>query len=161
MNGRRNALLSGAEIDALQAYLVTGLVANLVWESAQMPLYTLWETGARHEIAFAVVHCAAGDLLIGASALALAVLLSGRPEADKPRQLIRIGAVTIFIGLVYTLFSEWLNTEIRQSWAYGPAMPVLPWLGTGLSPILQWVLIPLVTLWRANRALVADLMNTR
>jgi hypothetical protein len=32
--------------------------------------------------------------------------------------------------------------EIRRSWAYASAMPVLPWTGTGLSPVLQWLVVP-------------------
>ena len=48
----------------------------------------------------------------------------------------------IMIGITYTVFSEWLNVEVRRSWSYSPAMPVLPWLGAGLSPILQWLVVP-------------------
>ena len=55
-------------------------------------------------------------------------------------------------GLAYTVFSEWLNVEVRRSWAYSDLMPVLPPLGTGLSPVLQWVVIPSAALWMARRA---------
>jgi len=48
----------------------------------------------------------------------------------------------IGLGVAYTIFSEWLNVEIRRSWSYTAAMPVLPWLGTGLTPLLQWVIVP-------------------
>jgi hypothetical protein len=29
----------------------------------------------------------------------------------------------ILFGLGYTVFSEWLNTQVRQSWSYTEAMP--------------------------------------
>ena len=48
----------------------------------------------------------------------------------------------IVLGIGYTIFSEWLNVEVRRSWAYSSAMPVLPWLGTGLAPVLQWIFVP-------------------
>jgi hypothetical protein len=48
----------------------------------------------------------------------------------------------MLLGLVYTVFSEWLNVSVRGSWAYASAMPVVPILGTGLSPVLQWLVVP-------------------
>jgi len=37
---------------------------------------------------------------------------------------------------------EWLNINIRRSWSYTATMRVLPLLGTGLTPLLQWVVVP-------------------
>ena len=52
-------------------------------------------------------------------------------------------AVTAIVrGAAYTILSEWLNVPIRRSWSYTAAMPVLPWLGTGLAPLLQWLVVP-------------------
>ena len=48
-----------------------------------------------------------------------------------------------------TVFSEWLNIEVRQAWAYRDAMPVIPVLGAGLSPVLQWIIVPLAGFWWA------------
>jgi hypothetical protein len=36
-----------------------------------------------------------------------------------------------------------LNIEIREAWAYRDLMPVIPVIDAGLSPILQWVIIPI------------------
>ena len=41
----------------------------------------------------------------------------------------------------YTIFSEGLNVEIWQTWAYTDFMLRLPPLGTGLTPLLQWLLL--------------------
>jgi hypothetical protein len=51
---------------------------NLAWEIAQLPLYTIWWTDPGPRIAFAVLHCTAGDLMIGAASLAAALLFVGR-----------------------------------------------------------------------------------
>ena len=48
----------------------------------------------------------------------------------------------VLLGLGYTVFSEWLNVEIRRTWSYTEAMPVIPSLGTGLAPLLQWLIVP-------------------
>jgi hypothetical protein len=103
-------------------YLGAAIALHLLWETAQLPLYTIWWTGTRLEILFAVIHCTAGDLLITASALALAALIAriGRwPVFGN-----RMALTAILLGLGYTVFSEWLNTQVRQSWAYrGDAHP--------------------------------------
>jgi len=41
---------------ALRRYLGVSIVANLVWEMLQLPLYTVWATGTRKQQAFAVAR---------------------------------------------------------------------------------------------------------
>ena len=48
----------------------------------------------------------------------------------------------IVLGVAYTNLSEWLNVQILRRWSYTAAMPVLPLIGTGLTPLLQWVIVP-------------------
>lgn len=138
---------------AMRAYVAWLVPAMLAWEIAQLPLYTLWRDGAPGAIAFAVLHCSLGDALIGVAAFAWALLLVGAP--DWPASgFRRVLAGTLAIGVAYTVYSEWLNVEIRQAWAYTEAMPRLPWLGTGLAPLLQWVLVPPFALLAARRSAV-------
>jgi len=59
--------------------------------------------------------------------------------------------LAVLFGVSYTVFSEWLNIEVRQAWAYRDAMPVVPVLGAGLSPVLQWIIVPLAGFWWAVR----------
>jgi hypothetical protein len=131
-------------------YLLVSAGTNLAWEIAQLPLYTIWQTGTWAELSFAVLHCTGGDILIALAAVMLALVLAGSDEWPAARYL-RVAAVATAIGLGYTVYSEWLNTGIRQSWAYAPAMPRLPWLGTGLSPVLQWLILPPLGFWWAQR----------
>jgi len=60
----------------LRRYLPRLALLSLSWELAHLPLYTIWATGQPAWIAFAVVHCTAGDVLIGTVALMLALILS-------------------------------------------------------------------------------------
>ncbi len=63
--------------------------------------------------------------------------------------------LAIALGVAYTGFSEWLNVYLRRSWAYSDWMPLIPLGGhrIGLSPILQWLLVPAFSLWAASRRL--------
>ena len=138
-------------LKTLRRYLVFVVLANLAWEFAQMPLYTIWETSSRSEIVFAAMHCALGDVIIATMALVLAVLLAG--DARWPCVgHVRVAVLTTFAGVAYTVFSEWINLVVRASWAYAPAMPVLPLLGIGLSPLMQWLVIPPLGLWIARHS---------
>jgi hypothetical protein len=57
----------------------------------------------------------------------------------------------IAIGLGCTLFSEWLNIEGREAWAYRELMPVIPVIDAGLSPTAQWIVLPALAFWWAGR----------
>ena len=137
-------------LQALRAYGATLLVGNLSWEIAQLPLYRLWDTGTTREIALAVAHCTAGDLLIGMAALVLALIIAG--DSGWPqRGCLRIALSALLLGVLYTLYSEWLNVEVRGTWQYAALMPRLPGLGTGLAPLAQWVVVPALANWRVAR----------
>ena len=134
----------------LLTYAWVSLVGNLVWEVVQLPLYTLFREARPTDIAWAVLHCTVGDLLIGASVLGLSVVLVGArrwPQAHFGR----VALAAIALGVGYTVFSEWFNVTVRGSWTYAPAMPRLPPLGTGLAPLLQWLAVPSVAFALARR----------
>lgn len=140
---------------ALRVYLGTIALGNLAWEAAHLPLYTIWQNGTPGEKAFAVVHCTGGDLLIALASLALALVLAQQP-AWPVRAHRRVAALTIGFGVAYTIYSEWLNIVIRKSWAYSDLMPMVPVIDTGLSPLLQWVVVPMLALRFARRAAKAS-----
>lgn len=138
-------------LNAVRRYIIFAAVAHLVWEFAHVPLYTIWLTGTPGEILFAVVHCTGGDLLITLSTMMLALVLFGTarwPAVGAKHVLI----ATLVFGVGYTIFSEWLNIEVRQAWAYRDLMPVIPVIDAGLTPILQWLVIPTAGyLWAIRR----------
>jgi hypothetical protein len=138
----------GSAVSSLQGRTVLrflGAIAagSLVWEFAHVPLYTLWVTGTWGEIAYAVLHCTAGDVMIAGVCLLLSLAVIGQGTWPL-RRFGMVAGATMLLALGYTVFSEWLNTEIRGSWAYREAMPRLPGLGTGLTPVLQWIVVPVL-----------------
>ncbi len=64
----------------------------------------------------------------------------------------------IGIGLAITTLLEWLATSVLDRWQYGADMWVVPVVGIGLAPALQWVIVPTVQLlllrhiWAYRRA---------
>ena len=153
--------LSDDWLRALRAYFVVIASGNIGWEFLHLPLYTIWYTDPFERVAFAALHCSGGDLLIAASTLLGSLLLfgSGWPACESAFK--RVAISTILVGLGYTVFSEWLNTSVREAWAYSELMPVLPPFGTGLSPLLQWLIIPTVAFWRAGASVAPPVSRPR
>ena len=153
MSGLRSRLLpstgTATWLAGLRRYIAFVAVANLLWEVAQLPLYTIWQKGSAREIAFAAVHCTGGDVLIAGATLLGGLLLFGNSRWPEERYL-AVAAFTLVAGLGYTVFSEWLNTSVRSSWTYTDLMPMLPALGIGLSPLAQWIVIPVAAFWLAR-----------
>jgi hypothetical protein len=135
---------------------------NLVWETTQLPLYTVWREASAGYVAFALAHCTVGDLLIGAAAFvfALTATRAGPPAAWRWKA---IGLLATLAGVAYTAVSEWLNTA-RLAWQYSDLMPTLQ-IGRGsigLAPLAQWLVLPPLALGlaRRSRGRAADLRDS-
>jgi hypothetical protein len=133
-------------------YLPWFALLSLAWEAAHVRLYTLWNEAERAYIAFSVLHCTVGDVMIGAGALLLALVL-GREGFLAEWRWRRIAVLTVLLGAGYTVFSEWMNLTVLRSWEYADSMPRIRVAGIeiGLSPLLQWLVVPTLAL-RLNRA---------
>ena len=68
-------------------------------------------------------------------------------EAPKAWQTL----LFIGVGIVLTVGFEYYYTNISERWTYSDLMPLVPPLGTGLSPLLQWIFIPLGVVWLTQR----------
>ena len=148
--------LENAWLHVMRRYFSIIIPGNLLWEFAQMPLYTIWNEGTWGEMAFAAIHCTGGDILIATSTLVLALLVAGSDWPEGRRVYRTVAALTVVFGVAYTIFSEWLNIVMREAWAYSELMPVIPIIDAGLSPVLQWVIIPLAAFYWAQRAIFAE-----
>ena len=114
---------------------------NLAWEIAHVRLYTLWTEAAGLDVAWALLHCTVGDVLIALGAFLLTAIVLGRIDWPLSRPV----AGTILVvasSMAYTSWSEWYNVYRVGSWRYTELMPTI--FGIGLSPLLQWLILPIV-----------------
>lgn len=84
---------------------------------------------------------------------AVAALSKSRQWFRQPR----LWQITSFIGvgIVITVVFEFLATNVLNRWQYNNLMLKLPVLGTGLTPLLQWLILPSIILWFVKRQLFA------
>jgi hypothetical protein len=57
----------------------------------------------------------------------------------------------LLVGIVLTIGFEYYYTNITLRWTYSELMPLVPPFGTGLSPLLQWIIVPLLVIWFTRR----------
>ena len=130
-------------------------VLNLAWEIAQVWLYTIWAEADSMIVAWALLHCSIGDVLIALATFALAGMMLRRADWPASRPWAG-GAIVVTGALAYTAWSEWYNVYRAGSWGYTASMPLI--FGIGLSPLLQWLILPPV-LVLAYRTLVPALFG--
>ena len=114
-------------------------VLNLAWEIAHVRLYAIWMEADGIRIAWSVFHCSLGDVVIALAmfALAAAVLRRAHWPASRPWAG---GAIVVIGAMAFTAWSEWFNVYRAGKWGYAAGMPLL--FGIGLSPLLQWLILP-------------------
>lgn len=139
---------------------VFALLLNFPWEVLQVRLFAGMADAPYAEAIKGCVQATLGDMVIILLAHACVALVAGRRRwmrAPARRPL----ALFIAIGVAATALIEWLATNGRwvQSWSYTPAMPLLPGLGIGLAPLLQWLVLPLLVVWFVRRQMVGGAGN--
>jgi len=129
---------------AIAYYLLFSFLLFGMWEWLQTPFFKDITTDINSIVWFRL-HCTLGDMLILTSCVALVSLLRrGTRWLSHPRfsDLLLVTALAV----AYTGGSEYVNVHLRGSWGYSSWMPVLPLLGIGLVPLLQWLVLPTLIL---------------
>lgn len=127
---------------ALVVAILATLGLHFAWEMLQAPAFidfagTTWEGTVR------CLAAAVGDLLLAGGAYVVTALAFRRAAWPVLRGWILPALTWIALGVLATIgFERWALS--RGRWSYGPEMPVL--VGIGLLPLLQWLVVPALTL---------------
>lgn len=129
------------------AVFAIAVALNLAWEAAHFRLYTCPQRGPR-----AVMRCVAASL--GDGVLVLALLGFGAllfRRLDWYRDPAAGGYVFLTAaGLVLGAAVELAALHVLRRWSYAVAMPLVPKLRVGLSPVLQMGLLSPLTVALAD-----------
>lgn len=125
---------------------------NLPWEFWQVPFFAGMGSASHWAATVFCTRAALGDAGIAVTAFWVAAL------AVQSRRWIltpKVGTLTVFLltGLLITVVFERLATGPLDRWLYAETMPVVPALGVGLLPLLQWILLPPLVVWFVKRQL--------
>lgn len=123
--------------------LLFALLLNYPWEFIQAPLFEGMAERPHGAAVKACTQAALGDSVIMLVAYwGVAALGRGRAWIAAPgwRDVLLFSS----IGVAITVVIEWLalNGGWLNGWTYSSLMPIIPGLGVGLVPVLQWIVLP-------------------
>lgn len=153
--GRRIRRAVSAMTDTPEFNVATyALLLNFAWEILQAPLYAGMAEMPHAQVTKACLQATLGDAVIMLFAYGVVAVVARRRRwivASKGWQL----ALFVAIGVSITAAIEWLATRGYWigSWNYLPTMPLVPGADIGMAPLLQWVVLPLLTVWFVRRQL--------
>ena len=132
--------------------VVFALLLNFPWEVLQAPLFEGMAAAPHSAVIRACLQATLGDAVIMLLAHACVTAVTRQRRwvfVPSWREVAGFAAV----GLAIAAVIEWLATRGHwtQTWAYSSAMPLIPGIEIGLSPLLQWVLVPPIALWFVRR----------
>ncbi|MGH7365438.1 MAG: hypothetical protein ACREK9_03430 [Candidatus Rokuibacteriota bacterium] len=131
---------------------IFAFLLNLTWEFAQVPLFAGMPSAQHWGAILVCGRATLGDVVIALVAYwAIAASAGARSWVLRPTAAQLTGFVAA--GVLITIFMEWLATQVLGRWMYAETMPVVPLLGVGLSPLLQWIVLPPIVVWFVRRQL--------
>ena len=149
----------GWRLGALEPELNVALFSfllNFVWETQQMRFF---DVPLEFTIVDAINGCTQatlGDAGISLAAFwAVASVVKSRQWMSRPTWR-QVGGF-ILVGVLITIVFEALATGPLNRWVYGDDMVTLPVLGTGLLPLLQWIVVPSLVVWFVKRQVPASM----
>lgn len=139
---RTNAFLVAIK-DAPEANLVLfGFLMSFPWEMLQAPLYVGMAEAPHRSATLLCLVATLGDCVLFVAAFGITAAIFRDRHWIRTATFRQVFWFTA-IGLAMTvLIEEAAVRGIGWNWQYSALMPRLPLLGTGLSPVLQWLILP-------------------
>lgn len=123
--------------------LNTGIVSfilNFAWELIQMPLYKNKVYDVQH-IYFCALATVADTIMVLLIYFSFALIYKNAFWIKNIN--IQKALLLMLTGGVGAILAE-MKHLAEGNWAYASSMPVLPFVNAGLSPVLQFMLLPLL-----------------
>lgn len=125
-------------------------VLHFVWELLQVPAFAGMAEIDHWQGIVVCTEATIGDVGMALTAFWVTALFArSRYWIERPSPWPM--AIFLGVGLVLTVGLEYYYTQISNRWAYADIMPLVPPLGTGLSPLAQWILVPLMVVFIVRR----------
>ena len=138
---------------------IFALLLNFPWEVLQAPLFAGMASLPHAEATQACLRATIGDMVIMLLAHA-AVAIGWRDRRWMMKANRAQLALFMAIGVSVTVLIESLAVQGLwfSTWSYLQAMPLLPGTGIGLVPVLQWLMLPFLSVWFARRHLAGSII---
>lgn len=146
------------------SFLLVNLFLHLAWEFWQISFFAGMTNAPHGKAVLMCTQAALGDTVIALIAYGCASFAARSKYwllTPSPRSV----AIYLLVGILITMLFEYLATEVLHRWEYDTNMPRLPIFGTGLVPLVQWVIVPLISLpiikWLSLGFRIDEISNTK
>lgn len=129
--------------------VISNYVLHYLWEIGHSRFYLGYQAWPLSMHAPACLGCALGDLVISGIAYGITAKRFGSWRWVIGDKIARPALFWIGLGLGLTVVLEYIAQGVDM-WQYAATMPTL--LGVGLTPIGQWIVVPVLTLFVINTA---------
>ena len=146
---RIRGLLDQPEINIL----IFAFLLNYPWEFLQTPLFEGMAAAPHWDAVKVCTRATFGDaviMLIAYASIAVATMDRWWFRAPSRLQMLSFIAVGVIITVVIEHFAT-QSMDRAWGWRYADTMPTIPVLGIGLTPLLQWILLPPLAIWFVRR----------
>jgi len=120
--------------------VVFAFLLNFSWEVAQIPFYKATSFAAGH-IAFCALASLADAIMVLLLYLGLGFIYKN-PFWIQDVKLYRV-VILIFTGATGAILSELRHLSLG-TWAYADSMLIIPIVNVGITPVLQFMILPLL-----------------
>lgn len=128
---------------------ILAFLLNFAWELIQMPLYE----GSSYSISF-IAFCALASV---ADAIMVLLLYLGFAFILKNMFWVEFLNTQQIVFVIITGGTGAILSEMRHlslgSWVYDDSMPIIPYVNVGIAPVLQFMILPLLTYFLSFRGL--------
>ncbi len=127
-------------------------VFHFVWEFVQVPTYAGMAEMAHWPATLFCARATVGDVGFALTAYWITSFAAQSRFWFRTPQRWQI-ALFLAVGIALTVAFEWYYINISGYLVYSDLMPLVPPFGTGLSPLVQWILVPILVLFVTRRQL--------
>lgn len=137
------------------AFAGTSFVLHLLWENLQAPLFQGYISFTQH-FPICLKGVVTGDMLFMLIIYAVLALVHRDPfwiSKSSSYSHPATWLLPIIMGTLLAVNMELWAIFVDQRWQYSESMPMIPVLRIGLTPVLQMIFIPILTLFISSRFL--------
>ena len=140
-------------------FIALGLafLLNFAWEVVQMPFYKGASFDIQH-IAFCSLASVADAIMVLLLYFCFALIYK-KPLWVQDLAFSRI-LILMFVGGIGAIGAE-LRHIASENWAYATSMPIIPVINVGLSPVLQFMLLPACIYYFSFKMKIKELTSTK
>lgn len=123
---------------------------HYVWEFLQVPTYAGMADLNHWDGIKICTSATIGDVGFALTAFWITALAARSRYWIVDPRIWHLG-LFVAVGIALTVGFEYYYTEVSLRWTYSELMPRVPPFGTGLSPLIQWIVVPLLVVSLSRR----------